>query len=141
MESKYFETKELVDQEVYSLLGENAIKLIDSRLIETIDAIREILGVSLICNNWQWGGSRSQCGFRSNNCSIGAPKSYHKQGLAVDLISTKMSAKDMREKLEQNQHLLPYPIRIEKWDDLGEISWLHVDLGDTKGNKIYFFRS
>lgn len=53
MESKYFETKELVDQEVYNLLGENAIKLIDSRLIETIDVIREILGVSLICNNWQ----------------------------------------------------------------------------------------
>lgn len=51
MESKYFTTQELVDEEVYSLLGDNAIKLIDDRLIETIDAVREILGVPLICNN------------------------------------------------------------------------------------------
>lgn len=34
--------------------------------------------------------------------------------MAVDLISIKMSAKDMREKLDKNKHLLPYPIRIEK---------------------------
>ena len=51
MVSKYFTTKELVDEEVYSILGENAIKLINDKLIETIDKSREILGVPLICNN------------------------------------------------------------------------------------------
>lgn len=51
MESKYFSTRELVDEEVYSILGDNAIKLIDDKLIETIDVIREILNVPLICNN------------------------------------------------------------------------------------------
>ena len=51
MESKYFLVEELVDEEVYSILGDNAIRLLDNRLIETIDKIREILGVPLICNN------------------------------------------------------------------------------------------
>lgn len=142
MGSKYFLVEELVDEEVYSILGDNAIRLLDNRLIETIDKIREILGVPLICNNWCWGGSRDQCGYRSVKCNIGAEKSFHKRGMAVDLISIKMSAKDMREKLDKNKHLLPYPIRIEKWDNNGEISWLHVDVSEnTKGQKIYFFKA
>lgn len=142
MVSKYFTTKELVDEEVYSILGENAIKLINDKLIETIDKSREILGVPLICNNWHWGGSRDQCGYRSCKCKIGADKSFHKEGMAVDLISTTMTAKEMRDKLEENKHLLPHPIRIEKWDDNGEIDWLHIDVSEnTYGRKIYFFKA
>lgn len=49
--SKYFDIKELVSKKVYEQYGESAIKFIDSRLLETIDIIREILGVPLTCNN------------------------------------------------------------------------------------------
>lgn len=49
--SKYFKAYELVDQDVYNLLGDDSYKLIDPMLLETIDVIREILGVPLICNN------------------------------------------------------------------------------------------
>lgn len=139
--SKYFKAYELVDEETYNLLGDNSFKLLDSKLIETIDKVREILDVPLICNNWYWNGSRDLCGYRTQKCTIGAPSSYHKKGEAVDLISTKMSAKEMRDKLEANKDKLPYPIRIEKWDSNGEISWLHIDIGNTKGQKIYFFRA
>lgn len=141
MESKYFSTQEFVDEETYELLGDDAIKLIDPDLIETVDIIREILGVPLICNNWHWGGSRSQCGYRSKKSKTGSKNSYHKQGKALDLISTKMTAKEMREKIKQEEDKLPLPIRIEKWDNNGEISWLHIDLGNTRGNKIYFFKA
>lgn len=51
---------------------------------------------------------------RSKTCTTGAKKSLHKSGQAVDLISTKMSAKEIRNKLEQIQDELPYPIRVEK---------------------------
>lgn len=141
MGSKYFTIEELVDEETYNLLEDEAYKLFNPKLLETIDVVREILDVPLICNNWCWGGSRDQCGYRTSQCSIGAPKSYHKRGEAVDLVSSQMTAEKMREKLEKYQELLPHPVRIEKWDDNGEISWLHIDLGDTKGEKIYFFRA
>lgn len=49
--SKYFKAYELVDKDVYTLLGDDSYKLIDPRLLETIDKAREILGVPLICNN------------------------------------------------------------------------------------------
>lgn len=57
-----------------------------------------------------------------------------------------MSAKQMREKLEENEDKLKYPIRIEKWDNKGEITWLHIDTkpfakGNTKLGKIYFFKA
>jgi uncharacterized protein YcbK (DUF882 family) len=51
---------------------------------------------------------------RAKTYPYGAPKSYHERGQAVDLISHKMSAKEMREILEERQDELPYPIRIEK---------------------------
>lgn len=141
MESKYFKTQELVDKEVYELIGDNAVNLLDERLIETIDAVREILDVPLICNDWQWGGTRTQCGYRSAKSKVGAKKSFHKQGLAVDLYSKEMSAKEMRRRIKEYEDELPYPIRIEKWDANGEITWLHIDLGDTQGDKIYFFKA
>ena len=139
--SKYFKTQELVDRETYNLLGENAIKLIDQNLIKTIDAIREILNVPLICNNWHKNGTRQNCGFRTQKCKIGSKNSYHKKGQAVDLISYKMTAKEMREILEQNKEKLPLPIRIEKWDNNGEINWLHVDMGNKTNDKIHFFKA
>ena len=139
--SKYFKTQELVDKETYNLLGENAIKLIDTDLIKTIDAIREILNVPLICNNWHKNGTRQNCGFRTQKCKIGAKNSYHKNGQAVDLISYKMTAKEMREILEQNKEKLPLPIRIEKENNNGEIDWLHVDMGNETNDKIKFFKA
>lgn len=33
-----------------------------------------------------------------------------------------MTAKEMREILENNQDKLKYPIRVEKWDNHGEIT-------------------
>lgn len=64
------------------------------------------------------------------------------KGQAFDLISTKLTAKEMREILENNQDKLRYPIRVEKWDNKGEISWLHIDISpNTHGKKLYFFKA
>jgi hypothetical protein len=49
--SKYFTIEELVDEETYNLLEDEAYKLFNPKLLETIDAAREILDVPLICNN------------------------------------------------------------------------------------------
>ena len=81
-----------------------------------MDEIREILNVPLICNDWEEGGSRNNCGFRDLNCTIGAARSAHKEGMAADLISNRMTAEEMRTKILENQDALSYPIRLE--DDI-----------------------
>lgn len=139
--NKYFDLKELVPRDVYEEYGEESIKFLDPLMIHALENVREILGVPLVCNNWALGGLRNYCGYRPKDVNIGAKNSMHKQGRAFDLVSRKMSAKDMRRILEERQYELVYPIRVEKWEGNGEISWLHIDNGDTKGNQIYFFHA
>lgn len=143
---KYFNIKELVSKEVYEKHGENSLAFLDEKALVMVDNVREILDTPLICNNWAKGGKRNQSGYREPESITGASMSQHKLGKAFDLISTKVAAKDLRAKLEENEDKLIHPIRVEKWDDNGEISWLHVDIKPfTKGNspkgKIYFFKA
>lgn len=133
--TKHFNTEELVSKQVFDVIGDDAIKLFDPKAIETLEAIRELVDVPLICNNWSDGGSRDDCGYRDKLCTIGASKSAHKEGKAFDLISTKMSAQEMRDLIVTNQDKLPHNIRIED-----EVSWLHFDVRD-KGVKVYLFKA
>lgn len=143
---KYFEPYELLPPELYTYdmyvdesARERAYELIDERLLITIDIIRgEIIKAPLICNTWYQDGNRRYSGLRTKDCKIGVRESQHKLGKAVDLICNKYTAYQMRQKILDNQHLLPYPIRIER-----DVSWLHIDTKDMdyKGKKIYLFKA
>ena len=111
--TKHFNTEELVSEQVFTVIGDDAIKLFDPKALETLEVIREILNVPLICNNWATGGPRDDCGYRDLLCTVGASKSAHKEGMAFDLVSSSMSAQKMRDKIITNQEKLPYNIRIE----------------------------
>lgn len=143
---QYFEIYELIPREVFRLEDmrnkdkhmQPGWSYLDERLLITIDAIREIIGKPLICNTWFQDGNRENCGYRTSGCTIGALKSQHKLGRAVDLICPYMSAEEMRQKIKKDEDKLPFPIRIEDG-----VSWLHVDVKemDYKGKKIYFFKA
>lgn len=142
---KYFELYELLPPELYKAdyytseaARERGWELMDEKLLITIDIIRgEIVKAPLICNTWYQDGCRRDSGYRTADCKVGAKKSQHKLGKAVDLLCAKYSAEEIRQLIEDNQHLLPYPIRIEK-----NTAWLHIDVKDMdyKGNKIYYFQ-
>lgn len=140
--NKYFKVKELVSSRIYKRYGNKAIKFLDPKTLKVLENVREILGVPLICNNWAMGGSRNYSGYREPECTIGSRTSLHRVGMAFDLISTKLTAKEMREILQNNQDKLLYPIRVEKWENNREITWLHIDTSpNTHGKKIYFFHA
>lgn len=140
--NKYFNIKELVSSNVYKKYGDDSVELLDPIALKVLENVREILDVPLICNNWAVGGNRNYCGYREPECTIGTKGSFHRKGQGFDLISKYMTAAEMRDKLEQNQDKLIYPIRVEKWDNKGEINWLHIDVSpNTHGKKLYFFRA
>ena len=139
---KYFKPYEIVSKTVYTIYRDESIKFMDNRLIETIDVIREILGVPLVINDWYWGGKNQQRGLRENTCQIVKSKgntlylSSHCFGRAFDAVSAKMSAENMRKKIVDNAYKLPYPIRMES-----NVTWLHVDLNMlSNAPKITFFQ-
>lgn len=145
---KYFELYELLPPELYTydmmaseVARERAFATyFDRKLLETIDVVREIIGLPLICNTWFQDGNRVASGYRSSQCPVGVAKSQHKEGKAVDLVCNKYTAEQMRQMIKENEHLLPYPIRIEDG-----VSWLHIDTkertsGPRSNEKIYFFK-
>lgn len=146
---KYFELYELLPPELYTydmMTSEEARErafatYFDYKLLVTIDIVRgEIIKASLICNTWFQDGNRVASGYRSSKCPVGVAKSLHKEGKAVDLVCNKYTAEQMRQMIKENEHLLPYPIRIEEG-----VSWLHIDTKDrskydSHKDKIYFFK-
>lgn len=145
---QYFDIRELVSERVHKVLGEAAWRLFDPRLLETLLVLRrDILKVPLVCNNWKNGGYLSNRGFRDNLSSIVTAKtaahtlymSAHMMGMALDLSSGKLSADQMRRLILDNQHLLPYQIRMESGKSAP--TWLHIDVSVPPGQeeKVYVF--
>lgn len=135
---KYFKLRELLPKEIYKNEDEGW-DLIDERLLITADIVRGIVGVPLICNTWYTGGTRGYSCARIPACKEYSKGSYHsvredRKVMAIDVVSNIMSAEKMRQKIKENMDKLPYPIRIEKG-----VSWLHVDVAEKKGYKVYEF--
>lgn len=143
---KFFKIQEFVDERTFQRWGENAWNFLDDRLLETILVLRrDILKVPMVCNDWCFGGKNSQRGLRSNLSYLVKEKtdnnvlylSQHIFGKALDLVSKKMTAEQMRSLISANQSKLPYPIRME-----AGVNWLHFDVMCmiNQTDKIYLFK-
>ena len=134
---KKFRLYELLPPEIYRS-EDQGWELLSEKFLITLDVIRDIIDAPMICNTWYQGGNRRYCGLRPANCKTGAKNSRHKYGDAGDFLSPNYTAEEMRQKIIANQHLLPYPIRIE-----ADVDWLLFDCKDMdyKGKKIYLFKA
>lgn len=138
---RYFDIEELVCPDVLKKYGERAWQFFDTALLHTLLVVRrDILKVPLYAND---GVIYTQRGLRCNLCELNMSKtdshnlymSAHSLGKAVDLISPKMTAQQMRDKIAEKADLLPYNVRIER-----DVSWLHIDVYDAgNGEKITYF--
>lgn len=132
MISKYFKAEELLPR------GETDISLIDKKLLDLIDEIRELLGVPCTVNNYAAGGDRQWCGLRTKKCTIGAPKSKHRLGQAADMHPSGMSAEVARAKVKE-------AVAAGKLKNLGGVelgvSWLHVDCRDRVNGNVLWFKA
>ena len=142
---KHFQPHELVSKEVFDLfIDPNMIYgIFDENALKILDLIREWSGVGLTINNWFWKGSRSQCGFRANNSTVGVARSAHKYGKAFDIISPKMTAQQLWAVIDKNADKLPRKIRIEKTSDGKPITWLHFDTNASPAQKekVFYFNA
>ena len=136
--STYFKLHELLPKELY-YNEEVGWGWLDERLIEVLDWLRRTAGVPLIVNNWKWGGKRNYCGARipaSPDYSYGSRHTLipDRKVMAADVISTKITAAQLRNLIRRMKDSLPHPVRIEK-----NVTWLHIDVDNTSYNPIYEF--
>lgn len=112
--------------------GYTDLSVMDDRILELADQVRELLGVPCTIN----ANGRSLCGFRPKDCKIGAPKSQHKLGKAVDLHPIGMTAEDGR-------RLIRKAVDAGGLVNLGGVelgvSWIHIDCRDRVDGKVLYF--
>jgi uncharacterized protein YcbK (DUF882 family) len=131
---KHFSIKELVPKDIYELRVESACwELFDSGLLRVIDRLRDNLKRPITVNTWHVGGKFSQRGYR--NAKVGASKSMHIYGKALDFDVKGMSANAVRKHITDNYHLYPEIRRMET-----DINWVHIDTKETGVSKLITFK-
>jgi uncharacterized protein YcbK (DUF882 family) len=129
---KHFQPSEFLPE------GHDDLSVMDERLLETCDDVRDLLGTPCSINTWNFGGDREWCGFRTPDCTIGAAHSQHRLGKAADLHPVGMDANTARAKIREAVAAgqLPHLGGME----LG-VSWVHVDVRDRVGGKVVEFHA
>lgn len=114
--------------------GHEDFSVMDERILKLADDIREYLGCPILINH----GNARYCGYRPADCKVGAPKSYHRKGQAVDLHPEGMTAEEARTKILKGAEagLFPELGRME-----ADVNWVHCDLGPRKNGKVYVFHA
>lgn len=122
--------------ETWATLDPNLRALLSDALLETCDEVRDLLGVPCGINDYAMHGARQWCGYRSPECKIGAPKSFHRLGMAADLHPHGMTADEARRRIREAvaDGKLPYLGGIETG-----VSWLHIDVRPRKNGKVVEF--
>lgn len=132
MLTKYFKSEELLPR------GVTNTKLLDPKLLQLIDEVREILGVPCSINNYSSGGKRQWCGLRTAACTLGASKSQHRLGRAADLHPIGMTAEEARA-------IIKKAVSEGKLKNLGgvenSVSWVHVDCRPRINGKVKWFNA
>jgi hypothetical protein len=142
MKPEYFDLPELVCEDVFNEYGERAWQFFDSRLLITLDTIRDRIGKPIFVNDWQVHGSYSQRGLRCFRCDLVKDKikagqmymSAHCLGKGADFTVQGLLAEEVRLWIVAKANWWPYHIRLEKG-----VSWVHLDVFDSSEQKVYLF--
>jgi len=137
---KYFELHELVDRATYQKYGDKAWELFEPDSLIMLDDLRSFFNAGITVNTW-WGHPQGYQyrGYRPPDSKVGAPRSYHKRGMAFDCDVKGYTAADVRKIILENKDnpLLQKIMRME-----ADVTWLHIDRGSIPEGKerIYVFK-
>ena len=120
---EHFKIHELVPPKVFQDRGERAWQLLDTRLLITLDKLRNRFGPMTI-NNYYWGKDREWSGLRTPDSPYYSAYSQHTFGRAADCLFRDKMTEAVRGEILANPDDPDFMLigSIE----LG-VSWLHFD--------------
>jgi len=83
--SKDFDVREFIDPISYAARGNRSYELIDIRIVQCVQLLRDLVGSPIVVNNWHIGGHYEESGTRQFKTSTGAKYSQHKYARAADV--------------------------------------------------------
>ena len=133
--SKSFELVELVGPQTIKDRGDQAIQLIDNRIIIVAQALRDFLNVPITINNWSAGGILHESGLRDINTTTGALYSQHKYGRALDLHFQGITPEQVRQAIRNNWP--KFKAAGLTTIELNTPTWVHIDCRFTGLDTLY----
>jgi len=119
---KYFIVQEFVSEDMLTIYGEDLCwGFMDWRILRMADRLRKDFG-PMICNDWFFGGTRSQCGLRQAGMPHYKPGSQHTFGRALDLFSMDYAADEIRDAIKKDRKRYKDVTGLEEG-----VTWLHID--------------
>lgn len=133
--SEHFIIEEFVDPVSYQARGDKSRELIDIRLVNCAELVRELTGAPVTINNWHEGGQYKESGLRRSDTETGAKYSQHKFGRAADLKVKGWKAEDVRNLIRENWELFK-AVGLTTIE-LDTPSWVHIDVRYTGLSTLY----
>ena len=132
--SRNFKLQEFVGPEIYANMGVKALQLIDFRIVELAQFIRDFFDTSMTINNWHTGNTYTERGLRDFNSPTGAKYSQHKFGRAIDFTLEGFTAEQVRSVILKNKKaFMDAGLTTIEADTP---TWVHCDIRFTGLNDI-----
>lgn len=140
--SKYFYAEEFFSKKDYKEITNNGYDprwWLDKGLIKSLDWFKERCdGATIIINDWKWGGGYQYSGVRPFNTNIGAKRSQHKYGKAVDIKIKGYTVKEVATIIEDDFKFLNKEFGITTIEDIRLTkTWNHIDTRWTGLDKLF----
>ena len=137
----HFTVQEFIPPEIYNEMGDKSIGLMDTKMIETANSLREYFGTMFI-NTWSFNGKYRYRGIRPTNLRSDpitgerfARRSQHYFGNAIDFHFKDVTIEEAFNEIINNRFLFPHVHRLEG----NATTWIHVDCRGQAYEKITVF--
>jgi hypothetical protein len=129
--SDNFDVREFVPPEIWRKYRSKSKWFIRPEVVQLAEFYRKYFDAPVTINNWKWGGSLSERGYRVPDTKTGAEFSQHKLGCAFDCSIRGMTADQVRKEILENQlcFTLAGLTTIEHKDYAK--TWVHSDVRVT----------
>ena len=128
-----FEVYELVDKETYQRLGEKSWWMLNEKAVKGLFELRKAIGKPITVNNWFWGGSLENRGYRSIYSTVGGKFSQHRIGNAFDINVKGMTPLQVYDFILENY--TKFGITTIEHKDYTP-TWSHIDFRPTNKKEI-----
>ena len=132
-----FYLDELVPPEIYSARGSKSIELLDMRIVNGLQHLRELADVPFTINNWINKGRFDERGLRLPGTRTGAKWSQHKYGRAIDIDPVGISVSQLFDILKANEMFFIERQWITTVENIEFTkTWLHIDCRYTGRDEL-----
>lgn len=131
-----FDLREFVPPSVWDDFGTASRWFLDPRMLDLAQFYRDYFDTPVRVNDWHYGGSFTERGFRLPDTNTGAGLSQHKFGRAFDCNIRGMDSDEVRREIQQNEAVF-LEAGLTTLES-GEIAttWVHSDIRYTDKNEI-----